>query len=324
MSEQVYQIIITGKLLEGHSYDEVESALCRLLKLPVEKVRYLLRGERSRIKKVLPLETAERLQKKIEQRGAECQIELVKTSGGEASQEPLDLQKENSSNSASSAGSSGHSGLDDLDLDLPDEGGAETVVVSSKPSAKERVEGDEIVLATPKAVEKTVWNQKIEDDGTKAQFYDAPPPNKRAEAKEKATLPFSPVLLGVLLGVLILAGGGWYFLNMDDSMADPAAQATAPAVPMDPKKAATLKGLADIAKYVNVWMIQFGSGFNPSQVTLLRLQQDLDIPHKAFIDGWGQAYTYEALEAAFRLTSAGPDQTKGNKDDIHRTVKLKK
>jgi len=330
MGEQVYQLIITGKLLEGHSYDEVESALCRLLKLPVEKVRYLLRGERSRIKKTLPLEKAERLQKKIEQRGAECQIEEVSSSGADSAgdvQEKLDLQVVRESESPTAASEVGSPGVDDLDLDLPDSGPtfAEEMAadLSSAKEKKSKAEGDEIVLATPEPVEKHTWTKKVEDDGSKAQFYDAPVA-KKPEPNKKAAASKTQLQLGILLGVLIVGGGAWGLLNMEGSDPEPIVEAPKPAVPINPQQASTMDGLTEVARYVKVWMIQFGSGFDPTQVTLQRLQQDLDVPAKYFKDEWGQAIQYEALDRSYRLSSSGPDKAFGTQDDIHKEVELQR
>lgn len=63
-------------------------------------------------------------------------------------------------------------------------------------------------------------------------------------------------------------------------------------------------------------MIQFGSGFDPSQVTLGRLQQDLAIDSNELLDGWGTALRYLPGDKGYSVVSAGPDRKFDTADDL--------
>ncbi len=328
MGEPTYQIVITGKLLEGHDYDEVESALCRLLKLPIEKVRYLLRGERSRIKKDLPLLKAERLRVKIERRGAECQVEAVGGSVAvDTAQQSFDLfgvqegKVEPAAEKTETSVEAASPEIEDLDLELPDE----VAVPADGVSGESNVIEEGIQATTQQESQPTPQsNVEAEPDSAKVQFYDVPS-TRKPEVSGGIRLTVEKhkfALLGGLLILIILIGLGGYW-GVSEEPTAPTVASVVPAKPTDPQIVATTKGMLDLAKSVRVWMIQFGSGFDPTQVTLDRLQQDLAIPAANFKDGWGRPYEYEALDRAYRLRSAGPDQKLDTSDDIHKEFKLR-
>ncbi len=91
--------------------------------------------------------------------------------------------------------------------------------------------------------------------------------------------------------------------------------ATTPAIPVNPQRAATNRRLEQLNRSIKVWMIQYGSGFNPAQVTLERLQQDLSIGEQEMLDGWGTALRFEPEAEKYRVISAGPDKSFGTPDD---------
>jgi len=318
MSEQMYQIILTGRLISGHSFDEVESALCHLLKMPVEKVRHLLRGDRSRIKTALPLSRAERLKGKIERRGAECEIEAVA-----AGADPVAGEQQ-----SGVSGEVVEAHLDaaptetyDLELALPDEMPAPAVDEDDSLSA---AQDDAVVLATPEAVKPPEPRQKT-DDGATEQFYEVP--TSRSSERDDDAKPDTEKLKLVILGAVLVVGAlvaVWMYWGGVEEPAPQVVQVTAPVKPAHPKKAATARGMVELAKSVRVWMIQYGSGFDPAQVTLERLQQDLGISSEYFVDGWGQRYEYAPLDMAYQLRSAGPDQSFDTADDIRKEFKLKR
>jgi hypothetical protein len=63
--------------MSGYQTQEVVAELSRLFKLPESRVRPLLVGEPSIIRRDLTLEKAERLRNKIEKRGAVCSLKRV-------------------------------------------------------------------------------------------------------------------------------------------------------------------------------------------------------------------------------------------------------
>ena len=77
MQVERYRIVLTGMTLPGFTTQEVIVELSCLFKIPVERVRPLLVGEPSIIRRDLPLEKAERLRNKIERRGAACSLKKI-------------------------------------------------------------------------------------------------------------------------------------------------------------------------------------------------------------------------------------------------------
>lgn len=69
MQVERYRIVLTGMTIPGFKTQEVIVELSCLFKISVEKIRPLLVGEPSIIRRDLTLEKAERLRDKIERRG---------------------------------------------------------------------------------------------------------------------------------------------------------------------------------------------------------------------------------------------------------------
>ncbi len=77
MQVERYRIVLTGWTMSGHQTQKVITELSRLFKIPEDRVRPLLIGEPSIIRRDLTLEKAEHLRNKIEQRGAVCSLKRV-------------------------------------------------------------------------------------------------------------------------------------------------------------------------------------------------------------------------------------------------------
>lgn len=77
MQVERYRIVLTGMTKPGFKTQEVIVELSCLFKISVEKIRPLLVGEPSIIRRDLTLEKAERLRNKIERRGAACSLKRV-------------------------------------------------------------------------------------------------------------------------------------------------------------------------------------------------------------------------------------------------------
>jgi hypothetical protein len=77
MQVERYRIVLTGWTMSGHQTQEVVAELSRLFKLPESRIRPLLVGEPSIIRRDLTLEKAEHLRNKIEKRGAVCSLKRV-------------------------------------------------------------------------------------------------------------------------------------------------------------------------------------------------------------------------------------------------------
>lgn len=77
MQVERYRIVLTGMTLPGFNTQEVIVELSCLFKISVERIRPLLVGEPSIIRRDLTLEKAERLRNKIERRGAACSLKKI-------------------------------------------------------------------------------------------------------------------------------------------------------------------------------------------------------------------------------------------------------
>ncbi len=72
-----YRIVLTGWVISGFKTQDVVVDLCLLFRMPKDRVRGLLMGDPSIIRRDLVFERAVRLRNKIEQRGAVCNLQLV-------------------------------------------------------------------------------------------------------------------------------------------------------------------------------------------------------------------------------------------------------
>ncbi len=124
------------------------------------------------------------------------------------------------------------------------------------------------------------------------------------------------------VGALLLAGAGWAALQFLSPASPPTPGPVAQPAPVDPALAATRQRQLALVRSVKVWMIEFGAGFDPAQVTMQRLQRDLGLGDKEMRDGWGTAFRYRPGKGEYVLASAGPDRRFDSDDDLVRTVRL--
>lgn len=314
MTNSRYRLVFSGKLRQGFKHEEVQRALAQLLKIPLDQAGHLIQGNRFRINKALEKSKAERLLEKVRERGAECSIEPsvpTRDAGHGHAAEAVGREARNPA-SASIKADSGPAAP----------AGGETVDERTRPLAAVRPEpagGDEedIVLATP-GVRRAAY--KSDDDSENVGIL-----------LERSTLVRNAEAAGgdkrrhlILLGGLLLVGAAaaWLLLPMGEE--PPAPSVTrAPAVPVDPQRAETNRRLEQLSRSIRVWMIQYGSGFDPAQVTLDRLQQDLDIGPRDMLDGWGTGLRFEPEGEKYRVISAGPDKSFGTADDLQRETAIK-
>jgi len=74
MSEDRYQLDLTGRPLEGYQTEEAAASLARLLRISRKRARSLLRGTPSRIKRQLEKDKAIHLMGKVIACGVQCKI----------------------------------------------------------------------------------------------------------------------------------------------------------------------------------------------------------------------------------------------------------
>ncbi|MCB1751210.1 MAG: hypothetical protein KDI74_05745 [Gammaproteobacteria bacterium] len=305
MNGEKFHLDLTGRPLEGYRADDVAVALARLLRIPQERARNLLRGKPSRIKRQFEKEKALHLMDKLIACGAQCEVTPSETGddgglGVEADiefSEKLELEIEQPK--TADEGKAATAGRTDAVRGEPD---AEPVV----PTAERAVPAD---------------NDDGDRSGQSAVAKAAVPEVGGASA---SIVGSRQRVVSIVGAVVVLVGFGvWATLNfMGGSKPGqqnqlpaerPAGEAVSKVVSESEN---TRRRLELMASSVKIWMIQYGAGFDPSQVTLDRMQQDLGISTEEMEDGWGTRLHYSAAAGSFTITSAGPDRTFGSGDDI--------
>lgn len=304
MTTPNYRLVFSGKLLKGFKHPEVQHALAQLLKIPLDQAGHLIQGDRFRINKALERSKAERLLEKIRARGAECSIEPA---GPAANHIPEKVAVASSPSTEQSP-----SPDEPLSLDLPE--------LPPEDDRTRPLATDAEIVLEASAAERAAY-QPDDDSENVGTFYErstvAEASDDAAREKRKRLI----LLAAGLIAVVVVAVG----LLLPTLLEEPPAPvvATTPAIPANPQRAATNRRLEQLNRSIKVWMIQYGSGFNPAQVTLERLQQDLSIGEQEMLDGWGTALRFEPEDGRYRVISAGPDGVFGNADDLVRETAVK-
>lgn len=322
MDEPKFRLILSGNLIDGFQQEQVAEALARLLKLPPEQTAQMLNGERSRIKVELSLEKAEHLRDKLQERGAECSVE------------PIIPRKSDSPETAIAADAPSPVQFDpeeSLELDLPEDDSfdAETQMISG---ASEEPSDFEVVLESPApiAVEKPVAQPADDEAGTDSgeesgieQFFEQPRVVRVQQETGKTRAGTRNVLMLALLGVVVLGAGAWFALPYLDGDSQEAGKEQSVATANTPPKKKTKPEITQdrmekLSRSARVWMIRFGSGFDPTQVTLERLAQDLQLPAEEMTDAWDSPLRYRVTETGYQISSAGADGKFDTRDDLQK------
>ena len=334
MQSEKYFLVLSGTLIDGHEREEVEAALQHLLRVTAEQSRSMLAGERSRIRKALSLEKATHLRDKLAACGAGSFIEPVdRKSRGVASPKTA----------ADSGGPTAGSGRDTPSAPLTATGG----------EAPAAVKEDSTVAAPPGEaldLELDAWDEdelEIGDEDTRpmeavnveeqadrdteivleSELVSLDSPRARSEPSAPAgALPASAkpavagkrrmLLLGLLLALLAVAAGVYFFTGQEQSRDRGERQ---PQQKADSKRAVTDQRLVALGRSVRAWMKYYGSG-DPAQVTLDRMRQDLGLQEAEMRDGWGTPIAYQPGRPSYVMLSAGPDRQFGTGDDIRRDM----
>ena len=338
MNEQKYQLILSGQLVEGFELDDAVEKLVQLLRLPEEQVRAMFNGERSVIKKLLDQDKAEHLRQKVVNHGMQCYLEEVHAKKpAKQTAEPLTLEIDDPVQDKTEATPSS-GGLELVPMeqesveeevveDEPDDEMEEIVMDYSPqttPVVKINMHPDEDDEASEEDEKSEASRADSDSELNKGTFFEQPATLSHASATESTKPAGNQRNLIMLGGVLILAGLVWLAKPMlfpDESVDGNVASAkvdTAPKVqaPIDPQLDVSNKRIDQIFRSVKVWMIQYGAGFNPQQVTLERLGRDLEITDEQMRDGWGQPFKYIAQESSYSVISAGKDGQFDTADDL--------
>lgn len=81
MSEQQYEIVFYGNLVEGFSEQDTQKHIAQLFKTSVDQVTRMFTGNRVVIRNKLDRDTAQKYILAMRKRGAECQIEAMGAPG---------------------------------------------------------------------------------------------------------------------------------------------------------------------------------------------------------------------------------------------------
>lgn len=81
MSEQQYEIVFYGKLVDGFTEQETKQHVAQLFKTTVDQVERMFTGKRVVIRNKLDQDTAKKYIVAMSKRGAECQIEAMGNPG---------------------------------------------------------------------------------------------------------------------------------------------------------------------------------------------------------------------------------------------------
>jgi hypothetical protein len=312
MSEQRYFLDLSGRPLEGYRADAVAEALARLLHVSPQKARNLLRGSSSRIKRDLDKERALYLMNKVIACGAECEITPLAT-GDEPSQ-------------TTSAADDEQPGLLDLELESI-ETDAETVAPIDDAQAKaeqarafERLNREAYAVESP--AEQAAQPAPAAAENPSRGGGSEPEPGAPAQQGTRRLV----MIAGGMALLVVVAGGAWMLRSgTGESPAiveRPVAEAP-PVKPVESEAGRTERHMKMLVRSVRIWMIQYGAGFDPAQVTMQRMQQDLAIKPAEMKDGWGTPFRYLPDGAKFTIVSAGADGQFGSSDDLTLTGKAR-
>lgn len=326
MATPNYRLVFSGRLRKGFKHAQVQQALAQLLKISPEQAGHLIQGERFRIKKALEKSKAERLLQKVRDRGAECSIEPIgpptrsagRTTTAAAVNEArpatavetaAEVEKPVEVETPATDGP--------LSLDLP-EPSLDNEATRPLTTVQPQGVGEEIVLGEG---ERAAY-QPDDDSENVGTFFERSTAVENREETVRGERRKRLIWLAAGLVVLVVAGVALLLPVLTEEPPAPVV-ATAPAKPVNPRLAQTNRRLEQLNRSIKVWMIQYGSGFNPAQVTLERLQQDLGIGAQEMLDGWGTALRYEPGDRQYRVVSAGPDKAFGSADDLVRETSVK-
>ena len=310
-----YRVVILGRLAEGADADKAGQSLARLFDVSPQRVARLLEGKRVPVRKELAHEDAQKLRERLAAVGVPSEVEPV---------EELSLDLEAASQGASQTTEEGEDmAVTEIEATAVGgfSGGLERRTEQAR-AAELDLEGSPAAAPEPSRREEAG-----ESDGGHEVFVDARMASgwpgaqsaASASAEKRVGRPLVLVFLAVL--ALALAGGGVY-LWLDGGEQVPTAPVARESGQAPPGSATGAPGseaerrLYELVRSVKVWMIQFGVGYDPTQVTLSRLRSDMGITDGQLEDPWGTEMRYRASSDAFEVVSAGPDRRFGTADDL--------
>ncbi len=323
MAEQKFRVVLAGLIEESADSAAAAALLSEVLRLPTERVARLMTGKRIPLSHELAQSDAEALRDRLEVAGVPASVEPLAELQLEAGLEP---QPEAAPTPGSAAG-----GIEIIEIEAKPAGGGTRSDVSGAGEHPPDARSASGPAAAPGAEQSQADESPSEADLGHEQFFDTrarPAWADLAPAGEPVRRKGpGPVSLG-LIGILVLAvlGAGLYLWlggekRPPTSVSAPTTHPVEPPGPVPPASEAERK-LTTLARSVKVWMIQFGLGYDPTQVTIDRLRKDLGIGDKDLQDPWGTPMRYEPSVDGFRVRSAGPDRQFDTADDLQVTGQM--
>jgi len=336
MAEKKYRVVLAGRFTESADAEQANALLSDLLRVPPARVARFVSGRRIPIHRELGQSEAEALRARLEAAGVPASVEPLAELELETAPEPDPAPKPESPPAARGGveiieiEATGVEGLAQSGLPRrPRRASAVTTAPALEPSPPSEPPDHAQEAAPPKAETEAEAEAETEaeTDAGHEQFFDTRVhPNREGVAPSSQSAPKrspNPLVLGAgaVLVLALLGGGAYLWFRGGTEQAPPVAQPAQsqtrarPASPVEQR-------LRALARSVKVWMIQFGIGYDPSQVTVKRLRQDMGLKDADLQDPWGTPMRYEPAGAGFRVFSAGPDRRFGTGDDVEVSDKL--
>ena len=348
MSNKHFYLKLTGQLEPGRSPDQAAAILSKVFQLPSEKGRALFSGKPTTFRKKLTQEMGDKICQFLNDAGAGCALQPIEeelslslADVDEAPPAPRTDRFDTDTPSASATkqppapppsepprttpeAAERHTAT----APAPTSNDQEQRIPPSQPSDTANKPGQEKMpvgsVETSNLIANAPNRPKIEEVET---FEEPEPAKKQPSAMQQIN---KKTLLSGLLLLLIVAGAGLYFFSSGSDI--PLPQIVKPKPPLsakpNPSKLADDPMLRDseidlaklklnsLAQSVRVWMIQFGGGYDPTQVTIKRLQTDIGLSEADLTDPWGMKIRYQSSPSGYSVTSAGPDKAFNSADDI--------
>lgn len=354
---QRYIIVLTGRLSERGDPASAAKILSKVYGIPAEKSRSLFNGESTPLRKKLDHHLAKKVHHVLKEAGVECSIEPVEDEDFtlmdlDAAYKEASKGFDHSDNDATlgraqntfrpsppvqGAKNGEKSGLDESptprEHSIPSVTDDDSsILISSSLAALSQgknKQSDENSIVDVEAIKRREKENEIIEQET---YIDEP------QGIQEVLGTYLTLRLVFLIALLLLAIGATAYLYLFTDVDSPS-----PVVPA--KSTAKTQGAIDLAKEqkervlresnvsftelklktlaqsIRVWMMQFGGGYNPQQVTIPRLKVDMGISDDDLTDSWGTAVRYIPAESQFTLLSAGPDKKFESGDDISITQK---
>ncbi len=330
MTEQKYRVVLEGRLSESADSNQASALLTELLHVSPERAARLLSGRRIPLQQELGKGEAEALCSRLEAAGVPASVEALAELQLEAVLEPAPVPGPAAAPDTKPPAASG-GGVEIIEIEATAFGGLAQTHADGRPSsapAARRAPPEVEPAPASKPPEHTDQASPPEADAGHEQFFDTRAHADWASVAGSAEAapkrgPSALVLgAGAALVLALLTVGAYLWLGGGNGEAPSVvAPLVPPASPVQPPSEAEQR-LRSLARSVKVWMIQFGIGYDPSQVTIGRLRQDMGLQDADLQDPWGTAMRYEPAGAGFRVLSAGPDRHFGSGDDLEVSDKL--